>query len=164
LFPEPASYSRYFPQFIRALGGAALARQTADMTRDGSAVALWLDPDAGPDEQALEALIADGVASEKQADMAAVIEQMVRCHPGEPHWYLPFIGVEPARQGQGLGSALLKARLATCDAEGLPAYLESTNPRNRPLYERHGFASVAEIKVGTCPPIVPMLRRPRPLK
>ena len=40
--------------------------------------------------------------------------------------------------------------------------LEFTNPRNRPLYERHGFKAVAEIKVENCPPIVPMLRRPKP--
>src|SRR5687767_6551887 len=43
----------------------------------------------------------------------------------------PFIGVEPARQGRGLGAALLRAQLAVCDQAGLPAYLESSNPRNR---------------------------------
>ena len=93
--------------------------------------------------------------------MGAIIEQMIRYHPTEPHWYLPFIGVEPARQSAGLGSALLRAQLAACDAAQLPAYLESTNPRNQPLYESHGFEAVVEIKVEDCPPIVPMLRRPR---
>jgi len=56
---------------------------------------------------------------------------------------------------------LLQTAIARCDAEGLPAYLESTNPRNRPLYERHGFEAVGEIRIGDCPPIVPMLRRAR---
>jgi GNAT superfamily N-acetyltransferase len=161
LFPEPAQYLRYFPVFARALGGAALAQGTAFRDREGAAVALWLAPDAGADEPALERLIAEGVAAEKQAAMSAVVEQMIRYHPQEPHWYLPFIGVEPARQGRGLGAALLRAQLAVCDRAGLPAYLESTNPRNRPLYERHGFEAVAEINVADCPPVVPMLRRPR---
>ena len=95
--------------------------------------------------------------------MAAVVEQMGQHHQHEPHWYLPFIGVEPMHRNRGLGSALLRQRLAECDADRLPAYLESTNARNRPLYERHGFEAITEIKVGTCPTIVPMLRRPRAL-
>ncbi len=163
LFPEPAQYLRNFPVFARALGGAALEAGTAFMDSEGGGVALWLSPDAGPDEQALERLIAERVAAEKQAAMARVVEQMIRYHPQEPHWYLPFIGVEPARQGRGLGAALLRAQLAACDRAGLPAYLESSNPRNRPLYERHGFEAVTEIKVADCPPVVPMLRRTRRL-
>lgn len=161
LFPESDEYLRHFPIFARALGGAALPRRTALATRDHAGVALWLAPDAAPDEEALARLIEEGVAPQKQADMAAVVEEMVRCHPEEPHWYLPLIGVEPARQGRGLGAVLLRAALQRVDAEGLPAYLESTNPRNRPLYEQHGFAPIGEIKIGSCPPIVPMLRRAR---
>jgi GNAT superfamily N-acetyltransferase len=86
---------------------------------------------------------------------------MGRYRPQEPHWYLPFIGVEPSRQGRGLGGALLRSALARVDSEGLPAYLESTNPRYRPLHERHGFEAIGEIRIGTCPSIVPMLRRAR---
>jgi GNAT superfamily N-acetyltransferase len=161
LFPEAEQFLRHFPAFARALGGAALTHGTAFTTRDYAAVTLWLAPDVGPDEEALDNLIEENVAPEKKADMAAVIEQMVRYHPTEPHWYLPFIGVEPGRQNNGLGAALLQAQLATCDAAGLPAYLESSNPKNQALYERHGFEAIAQIKVGECPPIVPMFRRPR---
>ena len=161
LFPEPENFLRHFPTFARALGGAALPNGTAFVAADYSATALWLAPGVEPDEQALGTLIEECVAPEKQADMAGVLDQMVRYHPQEPHWYLPFIGVEPIRQSNGLGGALLAAQLAKCDAARLPAYLESTNPRNRPLYQRHGFEALAEIKVGTCPPIVPMLRKPR---
>jgi GNAT superfamily N-acetyltransferase len=161
LFPEPAQYLLYYPMFARALGGAALEQGTAFIDSDGGGAALWLSPDTGPDEAALERLIAERVAAEKQATMAAAVEQMMRYHPQEPHWYLPFIGVEPARQGRGLGAALLRAQLAVCDQAGLPAYLESSNPRNRPLYERHGFEAIGEIKVADCPLVVPMLRKPR---
>jgi GNAT superfamily N-acetyltransferase len=101
----------------------------------------------------------DVVAPNKRADMRVVIEEMGSYHPGEPHWYLPLIGVVPSRQGRGLGAALLQRGLAECDRAQLPAYLESTNPQNRPLYERHAFEAIGEIRVGNCPPIVPMLRK-----
>jgi GNAT superfamily N-acetyltransferase len=58
---------------------------------------------------------------------------MERHHPKEPHWYLAFVGCDPTCQGQGLGSALIKEGLRRCDADGLPAYLESSSPRNIPL-------------------------------
>lgn len=164
MYPDPAQYLRYFPAFARALGGAALPRRTAFVNRDCTAVALWLAPDAGPDDEALTSLVAHSVAPDKRGIMAEVFDQMVRCHPQEPHWYLPFIGVDPARQGQGLGAALLRPVLTQCDSARLPAYLELTNPRNRPLYERHGFQAVGEIRAGSCPPIVPMLRRPKPME
>jgi GNAT superfamily N-acetyltransferase len=163
MYPEPSEYLRNFPVFARALGGAALASRTAFVSEDYSATALWLAPGVSPDEEALANLIEESIAAEKKADIAAVIEEMVRYHPEEPHWYLPFIGVDPARQGKGLGAALLRSALAECDAARLPAYLESTNPKNRPLYERHGFQAIGEIRAGNCPPVVPMLRRPKTL-
>jgi ribosomal protein S18 acetylase RimI-like enzyme len=61
-----------------------------------------------------------------------------------PHWYLWFVGVDPPRQGQGTGSALMQPVVARADADGLPCYLETANARNVPLYERHGFEVVVE--------------------
>lgn len=161
LFPEPESYLQHFPAFARALAGPSLQQRTSLATDGYGGVALWLAPGEGPDEEGMAALIDEEVRPDKKDDVAAVIEEMGRYHPLEPHWYLPFIGVEPAWQGHGLGSALLRSSLARIDADGLPAYLESTNPRNRPLYERHGFEALGEIRIGSCPPIVPMLRRAR---
>lgn len=160
-FPEPESYLQHFPAFARALAGPSLERGTAVATADYGAVALWLAPGDGPDEEAIADLIDEGVRPDRKDDLAAVIEEMGRYHPREPHWYLPFIGVEPFRHGQGLGSALLRTSLSRVDADGLSAYLESTNPRNCPFYKRHGFEAIGEIRIGTCPPIVPMLRRAR---
>jgi hypothetical protein len=60
-----------------------------------------------------------------------------------------------------MGGVLMTAALARCDRDRVPAYLESTNPRNLTLYLRHGFEALATIQVGTSPPLVPMLRRPR---
>ncbi|MGH9960925.1 MAG: GNAT family N-acetyltransferase, partial [Pyrinomonadaceae bacterium] len=51
--------------------------------------------------------------------------------------------------------------LIPCDHDQKLAYLESTNPRNIPLYERHGFELLGTIQVGTSPRLFPMLRKPR---
>jgi len=64
---------------------------------------------------------------------------MLRHHPRAPHHYLYFIGVEPAFQGRGLGSALLRHLGALADASGHPSYLETDSPDNVRLYERHGY-------------------------
>jgi len=82
-------------------------------------------------------------------------------HPEEPHYYLGFLGVEPSSQGRGVGSALMRPVLDRCDREGVPAYLEASTPRNRDLYERHGFEVVEEIELpGNGPPIWRMWRQP----
>ncbi len=94
-------------------------------------------------------------------DLLATFEKMEQWHPKEPHWYLPLIGVEPNAQGNGLGGALMRHALARCDQEGALAYLESSNPRNISLYERHGFEVMGEIQLGAGPLVTPMLRRPR---
>lgn len=108
------------------------------------------------------ALIQRTVPEQNQEEVFAVFEQMGSYHPTEPHWYLPLIGVDPARRGSGYGSALMKHALMRCDRENKPAYLESTNPRNVSLYKRHGFEVLGEIQVGSSPTIRPMLRRPHP--
>src|SRR5262249_47048928 len=80
-------------------------------------------------------------------------------HPGEPHYYLAFIGVAPNRQRHGMGTALLQDSLARIDKAGAPAYLENSNPRNLPLYQRLGFRVIKEVRApGGAPPIFAMWR------
>ena len=70
-------------------------------------------------------------------------------HPKvQPHFYLMSIGVDPLFQGHGLGSAMLEATLAHIDRQKLPAYLESSSPKNVPLYRRHGFEVTKEFRPG----------------
>jgi len=157
---DPHQYLEHFPRFIRAFGGKAFAHGSAHLVDGYAGAALWLPPDVHPDEAALDALMKSTVPERIQKDVFAVVEQMGRYHPNEPHWYLPFIAVDPARQGKGYGGALLKHGLVACDRDRSLAYLESTNPRNIPLYERHGFELLGTIQIGTSPPIFPMLRKP----
>jgi ribosomal protein S18 acetylase RimI-like enzyme len=84
-------------------------------------------------------------------------------HPkSEPHFYLMTIGVDPKFQGQGLGSALLGATLEHIDAQHMPAYLESSSPKNVPLYRRHGFEVMSEFRPREDgPPLWGMWRKAR---
>jgi len=63
--------------------------------------------------------------------------------PGR-HWYLSCLGVAPARQSQGVGGRLLQPILARAAAEGVPCYLETTQPKAVPFYRRHGFEVLVE--------------------
>src|SRR5919108_843737 len=87
--PDPQQYLEAFPRFARAFGGGA----------------LWLPPGAAPDEESLVRVIQDTVADELKDVAFSMFEQMDAYHPGEPHWYLPLIGVDPVSQGRGIGSA-----------------------------------------------------------
>jgi ribosomal protein S18 acetylase RimI-like enzyme len=159
--PTAALYLEVMPELVAAFGGKAFARGSAYCVDDVGGAALWLPPGVEPDSERLGALIAEHAPPQVQKDVDGVFEQMAKFHPHEPHWYLPLIAVDPARQGQGLGAALLKQALVRCDTDGLPAYLESSNPRNITLYERHGFAILGRIQSGSSPMVTPMLRTPR---
>lgn len=95
-----------------------------------------------------------GPMGEADEAQAAIVPQ--------PHWYLWALGVAPGHQGQGLGSAILRAGLARCDAEGMACWLETTQPRNVPLYRRHGFEVAREWDpAGGAPHMWGMLRPAR---
>ena len=83
-------------------------------------------------------------------------------HAREAHYYVRDVGVLPSRQGQGLGSAMLRPALERCDHEGLPAYLEASSERSVALYERLGFKVTRELRIGGSPPLWLMLRAPQP--
>ncbi len=82
-----------------------------------------------------------------------------RVHAHEPHWYLAILGTEPACQSQGIGTALLAPVLERCDRDGIPARLESSNPRNLPFYARQGFEVVDEVSLGAPEPLLTVMRR-----
>jgi ribosomal protein S18 acetylase RimI-like enzyme len=77
-----------------------------------------------------------------------------------PHWYLAVLGTDPSAQGAGIGSALIGPTLGRCDAEGIPAYLESSKEANISFYQRHGFRVTQEIDLPQGPKLWAMLREP----
>ena len=159
-YPDPATYLAAMPETIKAFGGNGFAHGTVHLADDGAAAAMWLPPGVESDSERLAQLSEQYSPPDRLPEMMQVFEQMGAYHPHEPCWFLPLIGVDPARQGQGYGSALLRHALEQCDRDNVPAYLESSNPRNVPLYERHGFQALGSIQAGSSPTVVPMLRRP----
>ncbi|MDQ4015959.1 MAG: GNAT family N-acetyltransferase [Thermoproteota archaeon] len=160
IWPDSQQYQMYFPSFVRVFGGKAFTYGSAYYVDGYAAVALWLPPDVLPDDDMLSSIFQRSVSEQSQKDVFRVFDQMGRYHPSEPHWYLPLMGVDPLKQGKGLGSELMKHALVQCDQDNKPAYLESSNPRNIPFYERYGFELLSTIQIGTSPHIFPMLRRP----
>jgi ribosomal protein S18 acetylase RimI-like enzyme len=162
-YPDPHQYLLHLPNFVRAFAGKAFEHNSAYYVDGYLGAALWLPPEVHPDENALTALLQRTIPEENQQEIFAFIEQMDSSHPSEPHWYLPMIGVDPAQQHQGYGSALLQHALLVCDRDQKLAYLESSSPKSIPLYEWHGFELAGTIQVGSSPPLFPMLRKPRRL-
>ena len=133
---------------------------------ESGGVALWTPPGAwnvgayhmlamGP------ALLA-AVGARRALARAVAAQRVQERHPKKPHWYLFAIGVEPERQGRGIGSALLRVVLERCDADRAPAYLEASTETNARLYERHGFAVTEEFRMASdAPPVWLMWREPR---
>jgi GNAT superfamily N-acetyltransferase len=161
LFPDPEQYSTHFPEFVAAFASEAFDRRTVWTLGELSAVAVWLPPGAQPDGDAIVAVLSRSVSPAQHADMFSVLDQMDEGHPTFAHWYLPWLGVRPARQGTGLGGRLLTDCLTKVDADHLPAFLETPNPRTVPFYERHGFEVTAVAQAGACPPVTLMLRASR---
>jgi GNAT superfamily N-acetyltransferase len=158
LFPDAQEYRIWFPDFVAAVADRAFATSTAWQSEDFAAVSLCLPPGTGTDAERIGGLLAEHVSTDKHEDMFATLARMEKTHPRYPHWYLPWLGVLPGRQGNGVGGDLLDAVLEYIDRSGLPVYLESPNPRNIPFYERHGFAVTGSAEVGSCPPLACMLR------
>jgi ribosomal protein S18 acetylase RimI-like enzyme len=137
------------------------------MTADGAAAAVWLPPPgrwqlSRPQRlRLLPALVR--FLGLRTVSVLGGLDRMEARHPHDPsHWYLFILGAEQAAQGQGLGSALLSHMLARVDADGMAAYLESSNERNLALYGRHGFEITSEVVIPGGPRIWPMWREPRP--
>ncbi|MRH90539.1 GNAT family N-acetyltransferase [Nocardia sp. SYP-A9097] len=126
--------------------------------------AIWVPPGYSGDRSNLRALPGLIRAFGTRLLAAGKLgEKMAAAHPhDQPHWYLAFIGTLPTTRGKGYGEALLKARLDLCDAERIPAYLESSKPGNIPYYERFGFEVTDELDVtGGGPLMWKMWREPR---
>ncbi len=159
--PTADAYLGTLLEFMTAFGGNAFEHTTAWIANDGQAAALWLPPGIEPDGETMMELLPKAVPADRLEDMAGVFEGMDAYHPHEKHWYLPIIGADPHYLGQGLGGALMKHACMRIDQDGLPAYLESSNPRNISLYERHGFEVMGEIRSGAAPVVTPMYRAAR---
>jgi ribosomal protein S18 acetylase RimI-like enzyme len=155
---RPAVNRRMFDLLVEVLAPHDDAWTTADGVHGA---ALWV-PHGRPamSEDVAESFGAQLVELLAPHDdrLGQLMEAMEAAHPAEPHEYLWFLGVAPAAQGRGVGGSLLAPVLERADRAGHPAYLEATSPRNRALYERHGFVAMDPIAAPGGPPLWPMWR------
>lgn len=131
----------------------------------GACCAVWTPPGKDPWARAdvggrfLAAM--DGVLTGDQLDRMLTLNMLVdQIHPQEPHWYLGMIATRATAQGTGAGTRMMAHTLERVDADGAPAYLESTNSANIPFYERNGFAIVGEASLPDGPGLTQMRRSP----
>jgi len=161
VWPDGHTYLTHFPGFASAFGGGCFEHGTIFETDCHGAAAMWLAPGEQSDGDRIGAILGASVEEERMEEIGAFFGQIEEIHPHEDHWYLPMIAADPSKTGRGLGAALMKHALTLVDEAGLPAYLESSNPRNISLYERHGFEIMGEIQAGTSPVMTPMYRKAR---
>ncbi len=165
VFPDHADRERLHPGFFRTFLELALADGEVYATSDDAGVALWLPVDVNADDEEGDdvSLTIRQRCGDYHADRFAVLDGLMSAnHPShESHWYLAFLAVAPHRQGQGVGAALLHDRFAYLDANGQPAYLEASSPRNAALYAREGFSPTGvELGLPDGPALIPMWRKP----
>jgi GNAT superfamily N-acetyltransferase len=162
--PDPGRRREVLPGFFTVFAGAFHRHGHVYRTADGTGAALWVAPGVAPvgddEADAFGAALEEVVGTD--AERTFIISELLdENRPHDPVWYLNFMGVEPAGQGRGIGSALLEHVLAEADRKAEPAYLDATSMRNRRLYERHGFETTRELRLPDGPPIWPMWREPR---
>lgn len=109
----------------------------------------------------VSSIMRKGTKGAAKRGMAAA-ETMAREHPLAPHLYLFTIGTRKAARGKGLGKRLLAPVLAAADRDGLPCYLENSNPANTGFYRSHGFERMKVFAPGPGgPPLEAMWREAR---
>lgn len=124
---------------------AVLRWGVAEAVKDGSAivaVSLSFAPGKFPPPFRSQFTMAKGplrAGLTRALRFARIDQEMHRRHPQYRHWYLWFLGVEPDRQGQGLGSMLLRSLSDKAARDGAPCYLETDKQTSVRLYEKHGY-------------------------
>ena len=161
MLPDPHQYLTHFPEFVHRVCGSAFDNQSAFVAEGFMGAALWLPPGVDPDGEGIGQWMNEAVPEADQDKVSAFFDEIGKYHPREPIWYLAMIGVDPARQGLGLGSAMLSHALERVDRDGKPAYLEASTTGSRDLYARHGFEVIGTIQAADSPTMYPMLRKAR---
>jgi ribosomal protein S18 acetylase RimI-like enzyme len=164
---QPERRHRSVPDyFLTVARHLYLPHHQVYLTESAKGAALWLPPGVSVNSIRSLALLPmlfrlysdAGLAGLRRASMIATA--MAAHHPEQPHYYLHALGVRSSRQGQGIGSDLIRHVTSRCDRDHVLAYLENSNQRNLPLYKRNGFKVTQTWQVPGGPPIWFMVRIP----
>lgn len=149
-FPDPLQRpEQYGIWWGRLVVGAMRFPQPSVFVTEGmEAASLWLPPgeaelDAA-DEARTPALLAE-LLGDRGSEVLELLERFEAAQPEDPpHYYLSLLGVHGDHRGKGIGMRLLAENIARFDAEGVPTYLESSNPANNHRYERLGYRRIGD--------------------
>ena len=153
-------HARFWRLFIEG----ALRHPWTWLTGGEEAASVWIPPGAtemtsDQEEQLVD--LAHQCLGRGAGDYIELLGRFERAHPrDEPHYYLSFLGTDPDHRGKGLGMALLAHTLELIDLEGLPAYLESSNPANDGRYASVGFKAIGHFSYPGGHPVVTTMWRP----
>jgi GNAT superfamily N-acetyltransferase len=111
-------------------------------TQDGAGVMALIPPEGAARMVELDRVTGPrigGLAPDGGARYSAFWDWVLAGFPDEPNWFIDHLGVDPARQGDGVGSSLLRFALGKASADRLPLFLETGRERNVDYYTRFGF-------------------------
>jgi GNAT superfamily N-acetyltransferase len=164
LISDPDERRQILPGYFRILLDHALASGLIHTTPDRAAAALWLPAGPGYPAPAADYDIRLAAVTGSRAGRFRAFDAALEArHPTAiPHRHLAILAVRPDRQGQGLGTALLRAYHQILDRDAVPAYLEASDHRTRRFYLSHGYADHPgqPIQLPEGPKMHPMLRQP----
>jgi GNAT superfamily N-acetyltransferase len=147
-FPDQDARAAESAKFWRLSAASALRYPWTMITDGATATAVWIPPEGTEltDDEAygLDAFLVELVGRARADSILAIYDQFDGARPTEPHFYLSLLATHADHRGRGIGMALLRDSLASIDALGAPAYLESSNPANNKRYEGVGFRRVGE--------------------
>jgi GNAT superfamily N-acetyltransferase len=166
LLPDPATRAERLLAFFNAeIENLAPEYRLLWIAEDGGGAAVWAHPGRWrvPPSRSLRSGRRMAAVFGRRLPLAIWTQlRFERRHPRTSHWYLHYLGVEPRRQGRGIGAALIAPVLERCDRDGVPAHLEASTERNRALYERNGFSLTGTFDMPAGgPPLREMWRKPR---
>ena len=153
IFPDEAMRRRRLPPFFASAIRGNMRQGNTEVIVTGGQVlgcAIWLAPGTWRPPLRRQLMATPSVILRLRSRLAVASTTygaLLAVHPQKPHWYLSGIGTDPPVQGTGVGGALMRSRLARCDATREAAYLESSKESNVPFYERHGFRVTRELVI-----------------
>jgi GNAT superfamily N-acetyltransferase len=163
-FPHAADRTTLLQQFWTPYVAAAHKYGGVIVTDDLSAVALWVppgSPEIDDEDEAAAAQMLLRLCGDRAPLLDGAWEAFGHSRPKVDHWYLSLLATAPDQRGRGVGMGLVAAQLERVDADGLPAYLESTNPANIARYQRVGFELDGYFEIPDGPHVDRMWREAR---
>src|SRR4029079_11308869 len=146
--PDEVKRAKALPWFMETAAKLGDKHGVCHTTPEGvEGAAIWLPP--GKTYLSLPQLLREGFykgpfkfgvgSFMKFVTAMSKMEELHKETMKGDHWYLFILGVDPPRQGQGVGSALIQGGLNAADGAGVPCYLETDKIEDVAFYEKQGF-------------------------